>query len=53
MIESWYTEWRCIKAEKYFSFCFHLMQLAEESDITIAKMDATANDVAKPYEVSG
>lgn len=29
------------------------IQLAKESGITIAKMDATANDVAKPYEVSG
>lgn len=27
--------------------------LGEESEITIAKMDATANDVPKPYEVSG
>ncbi|XP_029643538.1 protein disulfide-isomerase A3 [Octopus sinensis] len=27
--------------------------LADESEITIAKMDATANDVSKPYEVSG
>ncbi|KAK3096713.1 hypothetical protein FSP39_002612 [Pinctada imbricata] len=28
-------------------------KLADEPGITIAKMDATANDVAKPYEVSG
>lgn len=28
-------------------------KLAEESGITIAKMDATANDVSKPYEVTG
>ncbi|GAB1606121.1 protein disulfide-isomerase A3-like [Argonauta hians] len=27
--------------------------LKDESEITIAKMDATANDVPKPYEVSG
>lgn len=28
-------------------------KLADESGITIAKMDATANDVPKPYEVTG
>jgi protein disulfide isomerase family A protein 3 len=28
-------------------------KLADESDIVIAKMDATANDVPKPYEVRG
>lgn len=30
-----------------------LLQLQDESDIVIAKMDATANDVPKIYEVSG
>jgi len=29
------------------------MQLASEEDIVIAKMDATANDVPKPYNVRG
>lgn len=28
-------------------------QLQDIPDIVIAKMDATANDVPKPYEVSG
>jgi hypothetical protein len=32
------------------SFC---NQLADEEDIVIAKMDATANDVPAPYEVRG
>jgi len=29
------------------------IQLADEDDIVIAKMDATANDVPKPYNVKG
>ena len=30
-----------------------VFQLADEGDIVIAKMDATANDVPKQYEVKG
>lgn len=55
---------RDVLIEFYAPWCGHCKQLepkytelgeklAEESGITIAKMDATANDVAKPYEVSG
>lgn len=29
------------------------LQLADDPNIVIAKMDATANDVPSPYEVSG
>lgn len=29
------------------------LQLADEKDIVIAKMDATANDVPSPYNVRG
>ena len=29
------------------------VQLADEKDIVIAKMDATANDVPSPYNVRG
>ena len=29
------------------------LQLSGETDIVIAKMDATANDVPQPYQVSG
>lgn len=32
---------------------FLLLKLAESPNIVIAKMDATANDVPSPYEVSG
>lgn len=30
-----------------------LFKLADDPNIVIAKMDATANDVPSPYEVSG
>lgn len=30
-----------------------LLQLTDDPNIVIAKMDATANDVPSPYEVSG
>jgi len=31
----------------------YCLQLKDEDEIVIAKMDATANDVPKPYEVKG
>lgn len=33
--------------------CILLPQLADDPNVVIAKMDATANDVPSPYEVSG
>lgn len=30
-----------------------LLKLADDPNVIIAKMDATANDVPSPYEVSG
>lgn len=35
------------------SFCPLLPKLAGDPNVVIAKMDATANDVPSPYEVSG
>ena len=36
-----------------FKFLDFILQLKNEDDIVIAKMDATANDVPSPYKVSG
>ena len=35
------------------SFSPLLLKLANDPNVVIAKMDATANDVPSPYEVSG
>lgn len=35
------------------SFSPLLLKLADDPNVIIAKMDATANDVPSPYEVSG
>ena len=37
----------------HLNFFLFLLQLEDEEGITIAKMDATANDVPKPFEVRG
>jgi hypothetical protein len=45
----------CLLENNFFkeTCIIFILQLIDESGLTIAKMDATANDVPKPYEVQG